>query len=257
MTEADYRSPADISAGGAAAVSRNTGVPAGGAAAFAAFRKNFLSMVDISCVQGCHSREELERMCELAAEYHCAAVFALPSVTPYLFEYTRAHPIRIGGVVSFPSGGAFTEDKAAEARRLRELGCCEIDMVINQTALRLHRDETVREDIAAVREAADLPLKVILEVNNLTEEEIVRGCRLAEEAGARFVKSGTGWNQKPTTVGQIRWMRGAVSPAVQVKAAGGVRSLATAFEMYQAGCTRFGIGVGTLDKLLNSDLKDM
>ena len=85
---------------------------------------------------------------------------------------------------------------------------------------------------------------------DLTDEELARGCRLATKAGAAFVKSGTGWHPKPTLLRHIELMRESAGENVRIKAAGGVRDLQTAYEMYLAGCTRFGESVHSARLLL-------
>jgi deoxyribose-phosphate aldolase len=86
-------------------------------------------------------------------------------------------------------------------------------------------------------------VKTILEVSLLTDEQVVRACNLAVEAGVAFVKTGTGWASKPTTVERIRLMKNTIGDHAKVKAAGGVRSLQLLEEMYDAGCRRFGISL--------------
>jgi deoxyribose-phosphate aldolase len=86
-------------------------------------------------------------------------------------------------------------------------------------------------------------VKSILECAYLTDDQIKRACIAAVDAGVAFVKSGTGWAAKPTTVENIKLMKEAVNGKAQIKAAGGVRSLAILEDMYNAGCTRFGIGL--------------
>ncbi len=124
-------------------------------------------------------------------------------------------------------------------------------MVINQSWLKSGIDEKVINDISSVaRLCGEIPLKVILEVNNLTDEEIKRGCKIAEQSGAAFVKSGTGWHKKPTELRHIQLMKDAVSEKVKIKAAGGIKDIETAHNMYLAGCTRFGESVHSARLLL-------
>ena len=208
------------------------------------FRSILPGMTDLSCVRADNTIAEIGEMAELAVSLKAAAVFALPANTELLCGMMSGTGITVGGTVGFPSGCEETDTKLFITERLLKYGCGEIDMVINQTDLRSGREERVIKDISAVCDlCGDVPVKVILEVNNLTPEQIRFGCRLAERAGASFVKSGTGWNPKPTTVEQIRIMRESVSERVQVKAAGGIKDIKTAYDMYCAGCRRFGESV--------------
>lgn len=219
----------------------------------AEFQKLLPSMMDLSCVRAHNTREELEQMAQMARRISCAAVFAMPANTPYLIELMKGSGITVGGVVGFPSGCDTTETKVFTAARLLEMGCGELDMVINQSALRSGMDDLVAEDLTAViRGAGSVPVKVILEVTNLSPEEITRGSKLAAAAGAAFVKTGTGWNTAPTQPCHVRLIREALGDSVRIKAAGGIRDLTTAYELYRLGCTRFGVGTASAEGLLKS-----
>jgi len=140
--------------------------------------------------------------------------------------------------------------KALEARLAIAAGARELDMVINIGALRSAAEELVRDDIAAVVAEARpqrVLVKVILETCHLTTPEIVRGCLLAERAGADFVKTSTGFGVRaagPTgaTPEAVRVMLDAVGGRLQVKASGGIRTWAEANAYLDMGCTRLGVG---------------
>ena len=215
------------------------------------FRGMLPAMTDLSCVGASNTTAELEEMAEMAVRLKCAAVFAMPANTELLCSMMAGSGITVGGVVGFPSGCEETDVKLFIAERLLKYGCGELDMVINQSWLKSGRDELTAGDIGAVRElCGKVPLKVILEVNNLTDDEIRRGCVIAEQSGAAFVKSGTGWHRKPTELRHIRLMRDSVSERVKIKAAGGIKDILTAYDMYMAGCYRFGESVHSAKLLL-------
>lgn len=124
-------------------------------------------------------------------------------------------------------------------------------MVQNITALTHGDYQDVANDIAAVKAAiGEIPLKVILEVSYLNDYQIQKGAEIAVASGASFVKTGTGWGPKPSTVEHIKLIRDAIGTSAQIKAAGGVRTLNTVLEMIDAGCTRFGIGVNSSESIL-------
>ena len=111
--------------------------------------------------------------------------------------------------------------------------------------------EYVENDIRAVVDAAgDVPVKTILEVGYLTDDQIRRASEIVVKAGAVFVKTGTGWGPRPTTVQDIRLIKETIGDSAYIKAAGGVHSLAVMQEMAAAGCNRFGIGVRTAEKII-------
>lgn len=202
-------------------------------------------MIDLSAVRAEVDVAEVHRLADAAKAYRCVCAFVLPSHLSELASMLADTPdVGVGAVVGFPSGAHSTSMKAAEAREQRAQGATELDMVINVGMLRSGRDRYVEDDIRAVVEAADgMPVKVILEAHYLTDEEIVRGCRLAVHAGASFVKTGTGWAPSGATLHNVALMKSAVGNSAQVKAAGGVRDLATVAAMIGLGVTRFGLGL--------------
>ncbi len=210
-------------------------------------------LIDISGVRANVTIEELDQIISLAKQHRFICAFAMPCFTKYMVDRLQDEPdIMVGGVVGFPSGADTTFVKVADARDMIAAGVDELDMVINVGALKSGRYEMVESDIRAVVEAAgSLPVKVILEVAYLTDEEIVKGARIAVGAGARYVKTGTGWAPRPTTVDHIRLIKSAVGDDALIKAAGGVRDLDTLLQMVEAGCSRFGIGVNSIIKIMD------
>ncbi len=180
--------------------------------------------------------------CELARQYHVASVCVRPCDVGLAARLLAGSDVAVGTVVGFPHGSATTAVKVAEAEQAMAEGATELDMVINIGALRSGKLDLVRDDIAAVVKAARGRghVKVILETAYLTTEEKVAACQLAEAAGADFVKTSTGFAPTGATVADIKLMRAAVGPRVQVKASHGVRTLTTILEMIDAGATRAG-----------------
>jgi deoxyribose-phosphate aldolase len=185
---------------------------------------------------------ELTAGCELAQAYHVASVCIKPSSVPLAARLLQGSDVLVGTVVGFPHGSSTTRVKVYEARQALEGGAAELDMVINIGWLRSGEDQRVEDDIrAVVSEAAGKALvKVILENAYLTDEEKRRGCRIVEAAGADFVKTSTGFAATGATLDDLRLMRASVSPHVQVKAAGGVRTLDALLDVLNTGTTRVG-----------------
>ena len=159
-------------------------------------------------------------------------------------------PVVVAAVIGFPHGGQRAEIKAEEARLAIADGARELDMVINVGAVRSGRLDLVRADIKAVVAEArprGVLVKVILEVCYLSPDEIRTACRIAEEAGADFVKTSTGFGVKaagPTgaTPATVRIMLYTVGGRLQVKASGGIRTWDDAVAYLDMGCTRLGVG---------------
>lgn len=209
-------------------------------------------LIDVSAVRADSTLEEVLLAAETAKKYGCIAVFALPAHTPYLIEQLAGSMVFAGGVVGFPGGAETTSVKAATATELVRMGCCEIDMVNNIAWLKAGKKELYVRDVHAVAEAATgRPLKVILECHWLTNDEIVRACEWCAEAGAAWVKTGTGWAPTGATLENVALMKRTVGERCGVKAAGGVRDLATLRALYDCGVRRFGIGGRTAQTILD------
>ncbi len=151
--------------------------------------------------------------------------------------------VAVGTTIGFPHGNHLTETKVVEARRALADGATELDMVIRIGALKSGRDAEVLADIAAIVEVAHADgalVKVIFENAYLTDDEKVRACRLTEVAGAEFVKTSTGFAPSGATHEDLALMRASTSPHIQVKAAGGVRTLDALLAVMALGVTRIG-----------------
>lgn len=209
-------------------------------------------MLDLSAVRAEVDVEEVRELAEAARRFRCACAFVLPCYLPELVSLLAGvGGVGIGAVVGFPSGAHSTATKAEEARQQLEQGATELDMVINVGMLRSGRAEYVVEDIRAVVEAAGAtPVKVILEAHHLSDAQISLGSQLAVRAGAAFVKTGTGWAPTGATLHNVRLIHAAVGGCAKVKAAGGIRDLATVVNMIHLGASRFGVGLATGMRLL-------
>lgn len=194
---------------------------------------------------------------EASAERGFATLCVSPFLVPLAAQRLAGTGTAVCTVCGFPLGYSLTESKAEEARHLVELGATEVDVVINVAALLEGEDEFVRDDlhavVAAVEESSggDGIVKVILETGHLDEEALVRGCRLSLEAGAHFVKTSTGFGPRGASIEDVTLMRATVGESAGVKAAGGIRDLAGALAMIEAGANRIGTssGVEILDAL--------
>ncbi len=214
--------------------------------------REIAALIDVSAVRADSTLDDVRASAEMAMQYGCICVFALPAHTPYLIELLAGSPTFAGGVVGFPGGAETTATKAATAAELVAMGCQEIDMVNNIAWLKAGDQARYINDIRTVVEASGgKPVKVILESHWLSADEIVRACEWCVEAGASWVKTGTGWPPTGATLENTALMKRTVGGRCQVKAAGGVRDLETLLAMYAAGVRRFGIGVKTAAAILD------
>lgn len=188
--------------------------------------------------------EQIDRVAAEARELNTASVCVNGYWVPRVAAALEGTDVMTCAVIGFPLGAMSTAAKAAETADVVAAGAREVDMVINIGELKAGNDDVVRADIAAVAEAAhagDAHLKVIIECCLLTEEEKVRASRLTVEGGADFVKTSTGFSTGGATVEDVRLMRETVGPDFGVKAAGGIRTLADAEAMIEAGANRLGV----------------
>jgi len=186
------------------------------------------------------SSAQVARLCGEARHYGFAAVCVLPCRLAEAVAHLAGSTVKAGTVVGFPYGAVPTAIKAREAETYAAMGAHELDMVLAMTALKDGQSDLVRHDIAAVVRAAPCAtVKVILETALLETTEKILACRLAAEAGAHFVKTSTGL-LAGATIADVRLLRQTVGDHLGVKASGGIRTLADARAMVEAGATRLG-----------------
>jgi deoxyribose-phosphate aldolase len=185
----------------------------------------------------------VEEGCRLAAEYDVASVCVRPVDVRRAVAILAGTDVKVGTVIGFPHGSSTTDTKVFEAHGALTAGALELDMVIDIGALKSGRDADVQADIAAVvnvAHASGAIVKVIFENHYLASDEIVRACHATEAAGGDFVKTSTGFAAGGATHEDLALMRRSVSPHVQVKAAGGVRTLDALIDVMNLGVTRVG-----------------
>jgi deoxyribose-phosphate aldolase len=185
----------------------------------------------------------VEDGCRLAARYDVASVCVRPADVRRARAILEGTDVAVGTTIGFPHGNHRTETKVFEAVRALGDGAIELDMVIQIGALKSGRDADVQADIAAVVDVAHSAraiVKIIFENAYLTDDEKIRACHLSEAAGADFVKTSTGFAPSGATHDDLRLMRANTSPRVQVKAAGGVRTLDALLDVMALGVTRVG-----------------
>jgi len=182
------------------------------------------------------------QLCQEAQKYDFASVCVNPAYVDLAVAQLRDYHIPVCSVVGFPLGNVTTEMKVLETQIALVHGAREIDMVIHVGQLKAGNEEYVLQDMTAVVNAASprASVKVILETCLLTEEEIIKGCQLAQKAGAHFVKTSTGFSTAGATAEQVKLMRNTVGDSMGVKAAGGIRDFETALSMLRAGANRIG-----------------
>lgn len=209
-------------------------------------------MVDISAVQAQHGRTDVEWLAEHARTGDFIGAHVLPSWLPILRSLLEGSTTNAGAPVGFPSGGSVTPVKVAEANWLIDNGVQEMDVVMNVGLVRSGELDAATRDVASVLAAVDgcVPVKVILEVGLLDSAQLADAARVAVDAGAASLKTGTGWQGVATTPEHVRAMRAVAGPDREIKASGGIRSLDQVFALLDAGATRFGINTAVAVQLV-------
>lgn len=213
-------------------------------------------LIDISAVQAHHARDDVHELARVARQAGFFSAHVLPHWLPLLRELLGADGTTLAGApVGFPSGGSTTAIKVAEAEALVRDGVEEIDVVMNIGRVRSGHLGHALADLRAVVDAvpADLPVKAVIETALLDPDDIRRCCQLAVEANAQFVKTGTGWAGAPTSIETVRLISESVGDAIEIKAAGGIRDLATVTKMRTLGVSRFGINTAAALAILEEE----
>lgn len=203
-------------------------------------------LVDHTLLKAEATLADIEKLCAEAAEHRFAAVCVNPTWVAACVERLGGSGVAVATVVGFPLGATTSRAKAAEAREAVATGADEIDMVIALGRLKSGDWNYVEDDIRSVVEASRPAIvKVIIESATLTPEEIVQASAISREAGARFVKTSTGFHAAGGASAEaVRLMRLTVGDDLGVKASGGVRDCATALAMVAAGANRIGTSSG-------------
>ena len=200
-------------------------------------------MIDHSLLNPSLTSAELEQGCRLALDYEVASVCILPYYLARCSAILRGSGVKASTTIGFPHGGHTTAIKVAEAQRAMDDGCQELDMVANISKVLSGDWDYVRQDLKAVIDAAharNQKVKVIFENCYLQDAHKIRLCEISAEVGADWVKNSTGFGTSGATLEDVKLMR-AHSPAhVQVKAAGGIRTLDQLLAFRALGASRVG-----------------
>ena len=200
-------------------------------------------MIDHSLLNPVMTDEELESGCQIALKYDAASVCIKPYYLKRCAELLAGSTVVPSTVIGFPHGGNTTAVKLAEARQALQDGGKELDYVVNIGKV-LSRDwDFVRRDVQAVIECTHQGggrVKVIFENCFLEDAHKIRLCQICGELGADWVKTSTGYGDGGATIEDLKLMREHSPPQVQVKAAGGVRTLDKLLEVRKIGVTRVG-----------------
>lgn len=201
--------------------------------------KELLSYVDHTLLKPVATWEEIKTLCDEAVAYHTASVCIPPD---FVESVHNAYPdLTICTVIGFPLGYQTTETKVNETKQAIADGALEIDMVVNLGDVKQKGFHAITEEIKAIKAACDGHiLKVIVETCYLIDREKIELCKCVTDGGADFIKTSTGFGSGGATLEDVELFKKYIGPHVQIKAAGGIRSIEAMKAYIAAGCARIG-----------------
>jgi len=198
-------------------------------------------MIDSTNLRPDATTEDIKKLCRDAKKYNFASVCVNPCFVSLAADLLISVEVKVCCAIGFPLGAATPESKVFEAKDAVRNGADEIDMVINIGALKDKKYEIVKKEIKDIVDVVGkVVVKVIIETCYLTDEEKIKACLIAKEAGAHFVKTSTGFGPKGATAEDVALMRKTVGPNMGIKASGGIRTVDDAVKMINAGANRIG-----------------
>ncbi len=202
-------------------------------------------LIDHTLLKADATGTQIAALCAEALTYRFASACVNACWVREASRHLAGSGVPVAAVVGFPLGAMTTEAKSFEAAMARDQGAQEVDVVINIGRLLGGETSKVAADITAVvKAAAPASVKVIIECCLLSESLKELAIGLVRDSGAAFVKTSTGFSTGGATIDDVRLMRRLVGPNFGVKAAGGIRDLATAQAMVDAGANRLGTSAG-------------
>ena len=200
-------------------------------------------MMDISLLQPQFTRDDIDQLIDQAIKYKMASVCAKGYDAAYCAKRLQGTGVKVGGSAAFPHGNSTTKMKVAEALANIDDGAEELDTVLPIGLVRSGMYDYAKAELDAIVEAChkrNVIVKVIFENYFLTPEEIIKCCEISNAAGVDFVKTSTGYTPTGAKLEDVKLMRAHTDPKIQVKAAGGIRTLEDFMAYYEAGVTRQG-----------------
>ncbi|MBR2570761.1 MAG: deoxyribose-phosphate aldolase [Clostridia bacterium] len=216
--------------------------------------KALRGMIEFTLLHNTDTADDIRAFARMAREGGYATAYVMPCFSGLMAKELAGSSTLAGGAVSFPTGSDPLSVKVEATRWHVSVGAGEIDYVINLNMLKSGDYDFIAEEARQIIRAAEgRPVKAIIEVTLLTDEEIRKVSKCLMDAGVDYIKTGTGTQPNPTTVEHVRAIHEAVGSGCKIKAAGGIRTLDTVVEMIRLGVTRFGISwksaVAILDEL--------
>ncbi|CDF78381.1 deoxyribose-phosphate aldolase [Formosa agariphila KMM 3901] len=202
--------------------------------------------IDHTLLKSSATDQDIKTLCEDALTYKFYAVCVNSFYVSFVKQLLKGTDIKVCATIGFPLGAVTTQTKVFETKMAVEQGAEEIDMVLNIGMLKSNDFDLVFEDIKQVKAACGdtASLKVIFEISELTDAQIIKACTLSIAANADFIKTSTGFSSSGATLEAVALMKKTAAGKAKVKASGGIRDLETALQFIEAGADRIGTSSG-------------
>lgn len=206
---------------------------------------NINEYIDHTLLKSSATQKDIKELCAEAKKYRFYAVCINGSYVAYAKQLLSKSPVKVCTVVGFPLGASTTETKVFEAKQAVERGADEIDMVMNIGMLKSENYVSVYKDIRDVKLAiGKTPLKVIIEISELSKNKIVKASQICVDAKADFVKTSTGFSKSGATLTSVKMIKKIVKNQAKIKASGGIKTYETAKKYIELGADRLGTSSG-------------
>ncbi|MDW5287661.1 deoxyribose-phosphate aldolase [Formosa sp. PL04] len=206
---------------------------------------NIAKYIDHTLLKSSATPEEITKICDEAITFQFYSVCVNSFYVPLVKQLLKGTDVKVCATIGFPLGAVTTETKVFETKMAINQGAEEIDMVLNVGMLKSKDYDFVYEDIKSVKACmGQVPLKVIFEISELSDTEIIKASELSIKAHADFIKTSTGFSSSGATLSAVELMKKTANGQAKVKASGGIRDLATALKFIEAGADRIGTSSG-------------
>ncbi len=204
---------------------------------------NIASYIDHTFLKPATLYNELKKVCEEAIQYGFAAVCIPPSLVKQAKKMVAGSSVKVATVIGFPFGYSAIKAKLAEIDQAVTDEADELDTVINLIALKNGDWSFLEKEMGEITQkihANNKLIKVIIETGLLTEEEIIRCCKIYAKLQVDFIKTSTGYSEKGVSVASVQLIRKHLPESVRIKASGGIRNYEFAKLLIEAGADRLG-----------------
>jgi deoxyribose-phosphate aldolase len=201
--------------------------------------------IDHTALKPSTTERDIINLCNEAKEHQFYSVCVSSCYVPLAKQLVAKSAVKVCSVVGFPLGSMSTEAKVFEATKAVADGADEIDMVINIGLMNSKNFVAVFKDISEVKNAIGrIPLKVILEISELSKNEIIKACEICMDAKADFIKTSTGFSKSGATLTAVKIIKKTVKNRAKIKASGGIKDYETVKKYIDAGADRIGTSSG-------------